>query len=110
MIFFDNLFRSVEKDLGNLNVKILERIEKVQKELKSEGVTPSVLYENMKLIDYPFTGTITESSNVDLTVKEAKIKELKALYANKNGIQMTLKSINPALESTSATGIEGTHT
>ena len=110
MIFFDNLFRSVEKDLGNLNVKILERIEKVQKELKSKGVTPSVLYENMKLIDYPFTGTITESSNVDLTVKEAKIKELKALYANKNGIQMTLKSINPALESTSATGIEGTHT
>ena len=41
---------------------------------------------------------------------EAKIKELKALYANKNGIQMTLKSIGTALESTSATGIEGTHT
>ena len=109
MIFFDNLFRSVEKDLGNLNVKILERIEKVQKELKSKGVTPSVLYENMKLIDYPFTGTITGSSYVDLTVKEAKIKELEALFANKNGIEFTIKSISKALVSTSATGLEGTH-
>lgn len=110
MIFFDNLFSTIETNLIDLEKTLLKEIEEVQKKLKSKGETPSVLFENMKLIDYPFTGTITESSNVDLTVKEAKIKELKALYANKNGIQMTLKSINPALESTSATGIEGTHT
>ena len=80
----------------------------IQQTIKDTGETPHLVYENVAKIDFPFTGTISETPiNSSLSFKDQKIEELKALFANKNGLQITKISMKGALKSTSTTGTEG---
>ena len=66
------------------------------------------MFENVEEITYPFTGTLSETPiNASLSIKEQKIEELKALFANKNGLEITKKAMKAALKSTSTTGSKG---
>ena len=81
----------------------------MKKQITDSNETPELYSEDIPKINYPFTGSITEvDSSVVLTEKESKIEELKALHANKNGLEITIKSMNKALESTSSSGTSGT--
>ena len=79
----------------------------VQQQIYNTNDTPDLFAGDVQKIDYPFTGSISEVSSVVLTETEEKIKELKALYANKNGLEVTIISMNQALQSTSTSGTEG---
>ena len=89
-------------------VKVQALAKSVQQDIQTIGATPELLYENVEKIPFPFTGTISENPvNASLSIKEQKIVELKALFANKNGLEITKKSMVAALKSTSKTGSEG---
>ena len=80
----------------------------IQKAIADKGVEPELVYDNVPKIDLPFTGTISNNPvNASLSTKEKKIIELKALFANKNGLEITKKAMIVALKSTSTTGTEG---
>ena len=79
----------------------------MQQQIYDSNDTPNLFSGDAQKIDYPFTGTISEVSTVVLTEKEEKIKELRALHANKNGLEITIMSMNQALQSTSTSGTEG---
>ena len=77
----------------------------IQAKIKAQGDQPEITSTSIEKIQYPFTGSISVS--VTMTKKEEKIKILKALFANRNGFEMTIKSIQKAILSTSTTGVEG---
>merc|ERR1719495_2857468 len=71
-------------------------------------MTPEKLTE--ETLTFPYEKPISsESSSTDVMDKKTKLmKELKALLANRNGLEMTSKSITTALSSTSTSGATGT--
>ena len=88
------------------NVKSLAA--SVQQAIEAKGAEPELVHDNVPKIDLPFTGTISNTPvNASLSIKEKKILELKALFANKNGLEITKKAMLVALKSTSTTGTEG---
>ena len=86
-------------------VTVQQEITIVQNKIIAQGDTPEITSTTIDKIDYPFTGSISVS--VDMAKKEEKIQILKALFANRNGFEMTIKSIKAAHDSTSTTGVEG---
>ena len=89
-------------------VKVENLAKSVQQDLSDKGESPELLFENVGKITFPFNGTISETPvDASLSIKERKIEELKALFANKNGLEITKKAMRAALKSTSTTGSEG---
>ena len=102
--FFSNLVTKIEESL----VRVENLAKSVQQDIQDKGEAPNLLFENVGKITFPFTGTISETPvNASLSIKERKIEELKALFANKNGLEITKKSMKGALKSISTTGSKG---
>ena len=97
--------RSIKTKLIQTLVRVQKAITIVQAKIVAQGDVPEITSTSVEKIKYPFTGTI--SVPVIMTKKQEKIQILKALFANRNGFEMTIKSINVALDSTSTTGAEG---
>ena len=103
-MFIRNLYTKLEGHVSKLE----NLAESVQQDIQDKGEAPNLLFENVGKITFPYTGTISETPvNASSTIKERKIEELKALFANKNGLEITKKAMRAALKSTSTTGSEG---
>ena len=106
-MFIRNLYTKLEGHVSRLE----NLAESVQQDIQDKGEAPNLLFENVGKITFPFTGTISGTPvNTSLSIKEMKIEELKALFANKNGLEITKKAMKAALKSTSTTGSEGKET
>ena len=97
--------RTIKTKLSQILVTVQQEITIVQNKIVAQGDQPEITSSSIDKIDYPFTGSI--SASVTLAKKQEKIQILKALFANRNGFEMTIKSINAAHDSTSSTGVEG---
>jgi len=88
--------------------KVTTMITNVRAEMTKVDMTPEKLTE--ETLTFPYEKPISsESSSTDVMNKKTKLmKELKALLANRNGLEMTSKSITTALSSTSTSGATGT--
>ena len=66
------------------------------------------LYNDDGIINYPYDGPVSYFEyETDLTELKNKTAQLQRLFSNKNGLEMTKKSIDYALSSTSDSGTEG---
>jgi len=88
--------------------KVTTMITSVREEMQKVNMTPEKLTE--ETLTFPYEKPISsESLSTDVMNKKTKLmKELKALLANRNGLEMTSKSITTALSSTSTSGATGT--
>ena len=88
--------------------KVTTMITNVRAEMTKVDMTPEKLTE--ETLTFPYEKPISsESSSTDVMNKKTKLmKVLKALLANRNGLEMTSKSITTALSSTSTSGATGT--
>ena len=110
--------------LEKLNTNILSLMEEIRDECQGGcefGNTSkrSYIYGNDDgFIPYPYEGEISypefeeflaaeESIESGSRLLKNKTKQLKSLYSNKNGLEMTKKSIDTALISTSESGTNG---
>ena len=98
---------SIKTKLSTTLIKVQKAITIVQAKIVAQGDEPEITSSTVDQIEYPFTGSISVVSTVTLTKKLEKIQILKALFANRNGFEMTIRSIKFALASTSTTGTEG---
>lgn len=80
-------------------------ITSIQSQIIAQKETPLITSSTITKITYPFTGTISAIS--ELKGAAEKIRVLKALFANRNGLESTMRSIGTAIESTSTTGTKG---
>ena len=102
------MIRNLVTKLKQSLVKIENLAKSVQQDITNQGDAPELLFENVGKITFPFSGSISETPiNASLSIKEQKIEELKALFANKNGLEITKKAMKAALKSTSTTGSKG---
>ena len=80
-------------------------ISSIQSQIYAQNEVPQLTSSNIEKIKYPFTGTI--STTTTLSAKLEKIKILKSLFANRNGLEATILAINAAISSTSTSGATG---
>ena len=80
-------------------------VSSIQTQIFNQNETPLITASTITKISYPFTGTISAISGLKGAAE--KIRILKALFANRNGLESTMRSIGTAMESTSTTGTEG---
>ena len=97
---------TIKTQLATITTSIKSEISSVQTQIYAQGSTPNLFAKDVATISYPFTGTISTTSS-SLTVKLEKIRILKSLFANKNGLEMAIKAIRTATTSTSTTGATG---
>ena len=80
-------------------------VSSIQTQIFNQNETPLITASTITKISYPFTGTISAISGLKGAAE--KIRILKALFANRNGLESTIRSIITATKSTSTTGTEG---
>ena len=80
-------------------------ITSIQSQIYAQNEVPHLTSSNIEKIKYPFTGSI--STTTTLSAKLEKIKILKSLFANRNGLEATILAINAAISSTSTSGATG---
>ena len=91
--------------MSTVTVKMETEVNSIQSQIKAQDETPLITASTITKITYPFTGTISAISGLKGAAE--KIRVLKALFANRNGLESTMRSIGTAIESTSTTGTKG---
>ena len=100
-----NSLSSITTKLSTVKAKMKIEVSSIQTQIFNQNETPLITASTITKISYPFTGTISAISGLKGAAE--KIRILKALFANRNGLESTIRSIITATESTSTTGTEG---
>lgn len=100
-----NSLSSITTKLSTVTIKMETEVTSIQSQIKAQDETPLITAQTITKITYPFTGTISAISGLKGAAE--KIRVLKALFANRNGLESTMRSIGTAIESTSTTGTKG---
>ena len=100
-----NSLSSITTKLSTIKAKMKIEVSSIQTQIFNQNETPLITASTITKISYPFTGTISAISGLKGAAE--KIRILKALFANRNGLESTIRSIITATESTSTTGTEG---
>ena len=98
---------SIKTKMSVVSIRMTTEISSIQNQIYAQGQTPLLTSATVTKISYPFTGTISAGSGLKGAAE--KIRILKALFANRNGLESTMKSIEAAIESTSTTGTAGSY-
>ena len=96
---------SIKIKMSVVSIRMTTEISSIQNQIYAQGQTPLLTSATVTKISYPFTGTISAGSGLKGAAE--KIRILKALFANRNGLESTMRSIEAAIESTSTTGTAG---
>ena len=100
-----NSLSSITTKLSTVSVKMETEVSSIVSQIKAQNEEPLITAQTITKITYPFTGTISAISGLKGAAE--KIRILKALFANRNGLESTMRSIGTAIESTSTTGTKG---
>ena len=96
---------SIKTKMSIISIRMTTEISSIQTQIYAQKQTPLLTSATVTKITYPFTGTISAASGLKGAAE--KIRILKALFANRNGLESTMRSIGIAIESTSTTGTAG---